>query len=60
MTAILGPSGSGKTSLTNVLTGRIGGGNYKVEGKVLFQGKPRSEATWKRLELLSCYAMIAC
>lgn len=48
MTAILGPSGSGKTSLTNVLTGRIGGGNYTAEGKVLFQGKKRDEAHWKR------------
>src|SRR5690606_2419862 len=49
MTAILGPSGAGKTSLTNVLTGRIGGmGKYTLEGEVTFQGKEREEKSWKK------------
>jgi len=34
--AIMGPNGSGKSTLANVLAGKSG---YKVEGKVLYEGK---------------------
>ena len=34
--AIMGPNGSGKSPLANVLAGKSG---YKVEGKVLYEGK---------------------
>ena len=34
--AIMGPNGSGKSTLANILSGRKG---YKIEGKVLYEGK---------------------
>ena len=47
ITAIMGPSGSGKTTLANVLTGRLGEGNYDLQGKVTFEGEKRDPSTWK-------------
>ena len=47
ITAIMGPSGSGKTSLVNVLTGRLGVGNYDLGGNIVFEGNKRQPSTWK-------------
>ncbi|PIA30704.1 hypothetical protein AQUCO_05400065v1 [Aquilegia coerulea] len=41
MLAMLGPSGSGKTTLLTALGGRLGG---KLEGSVMYNGKPFSNA----------------
>ncbi|KAI5808795.1 P-loop containing nucleoside triphosphate hydrolase protein [Peziza echinospora] len=49
MTAIMGPSGAGKTTLANVLTGRVGGQNYQLGGKVTFEGEKRQENIWKSI-----------
>ncbi|CEH14703.1 abc atp-binding protein isoform 1 [Ceraceosorus bombacis] len=47
MVAILGASGAGKTTLLNVLSARLSKlGN--LDGQVLFNGKSRDPATWKR------------
>lgn len=43
----MGPSGSGKTSLINVLTGRLGPGDYDLDGKITFEGSRRQPSTWK-------------
>lgn len=48
MVAILGASGAGKTSLLSVLSARLDKSS-DIAGEVLFQGKPRDPATWKRL-----------
>ena len=41
--AIMGSSGAGKTSLLNLLSGKVKtGGNRKVEGSILFNGKSLS------------------
>lgn len=48
MVAILGASGAGKTSLLSVLSARLDKSS-DIAGEVLFQGAPRSPATWKRL-----------
>ncbi|TKY89499.1 hypothetical protein EX895_002030 [Sporisorium graminicola] len=48
MVAILGASGAGKTSLLSVLSARLDKSS-DIAGQVLFQGKQRDPATWKRL-----------
>ncbi|SAM84088.1 related to ATP-binding cassette, sub-family G, member 2 [Ustilago bromivora] len=48
MVAILGASGAGKTSLLSVLSARLDKSS-EIAGEVLFQGKERDPATWKRL-----------
>ncbi|SNX86145.1 related to ATP-binding cassette, sub-family G, member 2 [Melanopsichium pennsylvanicum] len=48
MVAILGASGAGKTSLLSVLSARLDKSS-DIAGEVLFQGKQRDPATWKRL-----------
>lgn len=48
MVAILGASGAGKTSLLSVLSARLDKSS-EIAGEVLFQGKERNPATWKRL-----------
>uniref|UniRef100_V5F118 ABC transporter domain-containing protein n=2 Tax=Kalmanozyma brasiliensis (strain GHG001) TaxID=1365824 RepID=V5F118_KALBG len=48
MVAILGASGAGKTSLLSTLSARLDKSS-DIAGEVLFQGKQRNPATWKRL-----------
>ncbi|SPO27816.1 related to ATP-binding cassette, sub-family G, member 2 [Ustilago trichophora] len=48
MVAILGASGAGKTSLLSILSARLDKSS-DIAGEVLFQGKQRDPATWKRL-----------
>jgi len=57
--AIMGPNGSGKSTLANVLAGKVG---YKVEGKVLYEGKdllslPTEERAQKGLFLAFQYPL---